>query len=363
MDRDLCSGEYSQSPAALPADAPECTACPDPEKCDDDCGEAYRATSPRTGRQIGLTISDGKIEIPPDWMTSAGGSATKASRAPVCTRIVEGPRGIAGPIPAYCGRSLPCPDHDPRAPNALPVNELGVDEAADPRAPSEDERREYVLTEIVEDARRAEAGDDPICDRCKNEIANPRLRMYRCAECGLPFHLRCIQAHFEDHRAPSEGEGSYKQGWDAHAAIQLVGNPVVYAALYPGLVVIGREHGYAIALHGSLRKDMDIIAIPWSDEARPADALVATVLDRIKGARILGEPAGKPHGRRVWTILLANGSYIDFGVMPLAARLRSTRETETVGCSCPQDAYTKVVWHMPDCPALPTPAAQEETDG
>lgn len=107
---------------------------------------------------------------------------------------------------------------------------------------------------------------------------------------------------------------AFADGWRAHVGMQLVGNPVVYAALYPSLVTIGREHGYAIALHGSLRKDMDVIAVPWTEDPANAETLVAAVLEDT-GGRVLGEPTDRPWGRRVWTINLANGSYIDFGVI------------------------------------------------
>lgn len=107
----------------------------------------------------------------------------------------------------------------------------------------------------------------------------------------------------------------FADGWRAHVGMQLVGNPVIYAALYPSLVTVAREHGYAVALHGSLRKDMDVIAIPWTEDAASPETLLAAVVESTEGA-VLGGRASMPHGRVVWTIKLANGTYIDFGVMP-----------------------------------------------
>lgn len=40
-----------------------------------------------------------------------------------------------------------------------------------------------------------------------------------------------------------------------------------YAALMPDIVQAGRDCGYAIAPHGSLARDFDLIAVPWIDEA------------------------------------------------------------------------------------------------
>lgn len=121
----------------------------------------------------------------------------------------------------------------------------------------------------------------------------------------------------------SERDAGFADGWRAHVGMQLVGNPVTYAALYPSLVAVGREHGYAVALHGSLRKDMDVIAIPWTEEASSAEDLVDAVVESTKGS-VLGDVTAMPHGRLVWTINLASGAYIDFGVI---ARLRAETPT------------------------------------
>ncbi len=37
--------------------------------------------------------------------------------------------------------------------------------------------------------------------------------------------------------------------------------------IYPQLVEEARRHGYALAPHGSLQRDLDLIAVPWSEEA------------------------------------------------------------------------------------------------
>jgi len=40
-------------------------------------------------------------------------------------------------------------------------------------------------------------------------------------------------------------------------------SPVYAAALYPELAAVFRAHGYALAVHGSLQRDFDLVAIPW----------------------------------------------------------------------------------------------------
>lgn len=93
-------------------------------------------------------------------------------------------------------------------------------------------------------------------------------------------------------------------------------------------------NGYAIAVHGSEMRDLDLIAVPWTDEATSAETLVAEIV-RLTGGRIGQEPdTARPHGRRSWSIHLNNEHtlgnfkpvlpYIDLSVMPRAAS--STQE-------------------------------------
>lgn len=51
-----------------------------------------------------------------------------------------------------------------------------------------------------------------------------------------------------------------------------------YACIYHGLCEIAREHGYTLAIHGSVLTDLDLIAVPWVDH--PSDAI--TVMEAIK---------------------------------------------------------------------------------
>jgi len=101
-----------------------------------------------------------------------------------------------------------------------------------------------------------------------------------------------------------------------------------YVAFYPMLTDIARRHGYALSIHGSVERDMDLLATPWTDEAVPAEQLmqaIASYADTCMSAMfgsavtVLG-PDEKPHGRRAWLIKVGNGSCIDLSVMPRAPR-------------------------------------------
>jgi hypothetical protein len=93
-----------------------------------------------------------------------------------------------------------------------------------------------------------------------------------------------------------------------------------------------RELGYAIGVHGSLKRDIDLIACPWTSEATDArtlaEALQAVVAEingnahlswypgRGQEFTLAGGPGMKPHGRLGWVINLGDGPYIDLSVMP-----------------------------------------------
>ena len=91
----------------------------------------------------------------------------------------------------------------------------------------------------------------------------------------------------------------------------------------PSLVATARSHGYALAVHGSRRRDLDLIAVPWTEKARDADtlraALAATTKDHTGWGHITdnGEWTEKPQGRRACTITASMDVNLDLSVMPL----------------------------------------------
>ena len=98
---------------------------------------------------------------------------------------------------------------------------------------------------------------------------------------------------------------------------------LIYAASLPKLQNVAREHGYALAVHGSMATDLDLIAAPWVEDAVPAIVLIQALRDAI-GGFIFHEkendynPTWKPHGRLAWSIYLQDGDgpYLDISVMP-----------------------------------------------
>lgn len=103
-----------------------------------------------------------------------------------------------------------------------------------------------------------------------------------------------------------------------------------YVALYPMLLQIAKDHGYALAVHGSLHRDFDLIAIPWVESA--SDALTPIRAIRQKTRTVTHHestdrkwakdcsPTAKPHGRVAYSLHVTNsgmyGGYLDISVMP-----------------------------------------------
>jgi hypothetical protein len=105
----------------------------------------------------------------------------------------------------------------------------------------------------------------------------------------------------------------------------------VYASLYPTLSAIAREHGYALAMHGTMTRDFDLIACPWVEGAGDPEALMRAMAEavavRFGDMPVIGyslKASPRPHGRVGWSIHLTHGegdsdAYLDLSVMPRAA--------------------------------------------
>ena len=92
--------------------------------------------------------------------------------------------------------------------------------------------------------------------------------------------------------------------------------PTMYAHRVHELQTICRANGYALALHGSMQRDLDAIAVPWTESAVTADVLAERICEGM-GLRFGADPGSlKPHGRRVWTLLLDVWGFVDLSVMP-----------------------------------------------
>lgn len=101
-----------------------------------------------------------------------------------------------------------------------------------------------------------------------------------------------------------------------------------YRALISALRYVAYRCGYALAVHGSLRRDIDLIACPWRDTAVCAASLIESLKKateavggtaRFRKHEEDGRPEQKPCGRLAWSIYLTEldeDPYLDISVMP-----------------------------------------------
>lgn len=90
-----------------------------------------------------------------------------------------------------------------------------------------------------------------------------------------------------------------------------------YACLFVILSETARANGYALTIHGSMSRDMDVVAIPWTTTAGDIDTLIKELCQVCLGYTVKQSPmVNKPHGRKAIQILLGNGNYIDLSIMP-----------------------------------------------
>jgi hypothetical protein len=66
---------------------------------------------------------------------------------------------------------------------------------------------------------------------------------------------------------------------------------------------IARAHGWGIGVHGSLMRDIDLIAVPWTSEACSTSDLLATLMAELGATAHGGNPSWRAHGRRTFLLL------------------------------------------------------------
>lgn len=108
----------------------------------------------------------------------------------------------------------------------------------------------------------------------------------------------------------------------------------VYRSLIPKLKGVARANGYNLLVHGSLRRDLDLLAVPWVDKA-----IQAKKLAKLLHVACIGKDSPyllnryelsdtKPHNRLTIVLMIGNHGksirkpqavYIDLGIMALSS--------------------------------------------
>lgn len=92
-----------------------------------------------------------------------------------------------------------------------------------------------------------------------------------------------------------------------------------YARVFTKARCIAWAEGYALMMHGSFTRDLDLLAVPWRDGVCEPQHLINRIeaSDELRSIKPDG-PSVKPHGRLVWTLTFTkfgDPRFIDIGVM------------------------------------------------
>ena len=94
-----------------------------------------------------------------------------------------------------------------------------------------------------------------------------------------------------------------------------------YARVFTIARCLAWSEGYALVMHGSFTRDLDLIAIPWTKSACKPEHLMRRIEDAAGLNNITDEPGGKEHGRLVWTLMFPSFNdprFVDLSIMPRA---------------------------------------------
>lgn len=97
------------------------------------------------------------------------------------------------------------------------------------------------------------------------------------------------------------------------------GRAAFYATMWPDLREAALNCGWALGLHGSLASDMDIMAMPWTEDAKPVEEMIQALSDCFSENPFKHRHTvpyfGKPNSRVVYTMSIWADFYLDINVI------------------------------------------------
>jgi hypothetical protein len=99
------------------------------------------------------------------------------------------------------------------------------------------------------------------------------------------------------------------------------GRAAFYACMWNDFRQAAMDCGWALGLHGSLASDMDIMAMPWTENATSADDMIKYMIKKCfsdnRMSRFVKTKNIKPNNRVVYTISIFSDFYLDINVIEL----------------------------------------------
>jgi len=95
------------------------------------------------------------------------------------------------------------------------------------------------------------------------------------------------------------------------------GRAAFYACIWDDLRNAAMNCGWALALHGSLKSDMDIMAMPWVENAKPVEEMIEALAECFTDNMLINTKPnyGKPNGRVVYTLSIWADFYLDISII------------------------------------------------
>lgn len=101
-------------------------------------------------------------------------------------------------------------------------------------------------------------------------------------------------------------------------AVTTNGRAVFYAAMWNDLRQAALDKGWALALHGSLANDMDIMAMPWIEDAAPPIEMILGLRRCFENPReITFRETPMPNNRIVYTLSIWADFYLDINIIKI----------------------------------------------
>jgi len=101
--------------------------------------------------------------------------------------------------------------------------------------------------------------------------------------------------------------------------VTTTGRAVFYTVLWESFRKAALECGWSLALHGSMARDMDMMAMKWTEDAKSKEDLVEALNSCIDGTfwkEYNFKPFyGKPNDRVVYTLRIFSDFYIDLSIV------------------------------------------------
>lgn len=88
-----------------------------------------------------------------------------------------------------------------------------------------------------------------------------------------------------------------------------------YAAILPDMRAAARRLGYALAVHGSMRRDFDVVAVPWADTHASPSTLAQAMEEAACGASREQFATPSPGGRWTFVLFVGTTAYVDLNVV------------------------------------------------